>query len=116
MLNEGTIPKYFADVRIVPLSKQKRNGIVKVDQIRPIGVRSHLCKVTEKALLIRFLERHSHLIKTEIYLTGFQPGKSTALNVEGILLKVAKSKRSPTKRRYILLIDLNQAYNSVKRK
>ena len=58
-------------------SKKKALDVVEVEDIRPIVVRSHLTKITEKAILERILTKHPHLFKTDRFQSGFKQGLST---------------------------------------
>ena len=53
LMTQGTLPSYLREGRFVPLSKVKESNNVKLGDIRPIVVRSHLSKVVEKTLLQR---------------------------------------------------------------
>ena len=44
-LNSGVISPHLRDGRLVPLSKIKGKEIVKLDEIRPIVVKSHQSKI-----------------------------------------------------------------------
>ena len=56
LMTQGTLPSYLREGRLVPLSKVKESNNVKLGDIRPIVVRSHLSKVVEKTLLQRIKE------------------------------------------------------------
>ena len=42
LMSQGTLPKYLREGRQVPLSKVKESNTVKLGDIRPIVVRSHV--------------------------------------------------------------------------
>jgi len=71
-MNLDTLPTYLTKGRLVPLSKRKCHEVVKLDEIRPIVVRSHLCKIVEKTILNRLKTNHAHLISSGRYQTGFK--------------------------------------------
>ena len=74
LMTQGTLPSYLREGRLVPLSKVKESNNVKLGDIRPIIVRSHLSKVVEKTLLQRIKEGSWHLLETQYYQTGFKDG------------------------------------------
>ena len=74
LMSQGTLPKYLREGRLVPLSKVKESNNVKLGDIRPIVVRSHLSKVVEKTLLHRIKLGSWHLLETQYYQTGFKDG------------------------------------------
>ena len=74
LMSQGTLPKYLREGRLVPLSKVKDSNNVKLGDIRPIVVRSHLSKVVEKTLLNRIKLGSWHLLETQYYQTGFKDG------------------------------------------
>ena len=67
MMSQCRIPEYMRQGRLVPLSKVKESNNVKVEDIRPIVVRSHLSKIVEKALLERIKKHSWHLLETQYY-------------------------------------------------
>ena len=73
---------------MIPLSKKKGQDIVKIEDIRPIIVRSHLSKIVERAILNKINEMGGHLLKTETYQSGFKMGKSTAKNLTIIIERI----------------------------
>ena len=75
---------------------------MKLDDIRPIVVRSHISKIMEKAILTKIEKSCPHLISSMIYKTGFKEGKSTAIHASRLLSEVHGKK----KRKFNLLIDL----------
>jgi hypothetical protein len=75
---------------------------VRLDDIRPIVVRSHILKIMEKAILAKVRESCHHLIESKVYQTGFKEGKSTAIHASRLLNEV----HGRRKRKYHLLIDL----------
>ena len=101
-LNSASIPTYLREGRLVPLQKTLTKGPVKLDDIRPIVVRSHISKIMEKAILAKVRESCPHLIESKVYQTGFKEGKSTAIHASRLLNEV----HGRRKRRYNLLIDL----------
>jgi hypothetical protein len=111
MMSQCKLPEYMRQGRLVPLSKVKESNNVKVEDIRPIVVRSHLSKIVEKALLERIKKHSWHLLETQYYQTGFKDGQSTAANMSRILYEV----HGRTKRKFNLLIDLQKAYDTVDR-
>jgi hypothetical protein len=50
-LNNCQIPNYLKIGRLVPLQKTLERGPCRLDEIRPIVVRSHISKIMEKAIL-----------------------------------------------------------------
>ena len=74
-------------------------------------MRSYLSKIMEKAILTKINERCPHLISSKVYQTGFKEGKSTAIHASRLLNEV----HGRRKRYYILLIDLQKAYDSLDR-
>jgi hypothetical protein len=92
MLNEGKIPEYLKEGRMIPLSKKKGEDTVRLDEIRPIIVKSHITKIMEKAIEQK-LEERKHLVKSGRYQTGFKGGLSTSLNLAEILNRIAKARR-----------------------
>lgn len=66
-LNERKIPEFLKHGRLIPLSKIRTQATVKVDDIRPIVVKSHLTKIIEKAIFARVKDSHEHLFKTGPY-------------------------------------------------
>ena len=111
MMSQCKLPEYMRQGRLVPLSKVKESNNVKVGDIRPIVVRSHLSKIVEKALLERIKKHSWHLLETQYYQTGFKDGQSTAANMSRILHEVHGRKQ----RKFNLLIDLQKAYDTVDR-
>ena len=67
MMSQCRLPEYMRQGRLVPLSKAKESNNVKVEDIRPIVVRSHLSKIVEKALLERIRKHSWHLLETQYY-------------------------------------------------
>ena len=61
-LNDSNIPSYLREGRLVPLQKTLTKGPVRLDDIRPIVVRSHISKIMEKAILAKIKESCPHLI------------------------------------------------------
>ena len=110
-LNNAAIPEYLRVGRLVPLQKTQTKGPVRLDDIRPIVVRSHLSKIMERAILTKIEQCCPHLISSKKYQTGFKEGKSTAIHASRLLNEVHGNK----KRNYNLLIDLQKAYDSVDR-
>ena len=110
-LNNSSIPEYLRVGRLVPLQKSQTKGAVRLDDIRPIVVRSHLSKIMEKAILTKINSCCPHLIKSKVYQTGFKEGKSTAIHASRLLNEVHGNK----KRNFYLLVDLQKAYDSVDR-
>jgi hypothetical protein len=84
---------------------------VRLDDIRPIVVRSHISKIMEKAILTKINQCCPQLINSKIYQTGFKEGKSTAIHASRLLNEVHGNRR----RKFNLLIDLQKAYDSVDR-
>ena len=111
MMSQCKLPEYMRQGRLVPLSKVKESNNVKVGDIRPIVVRSHLSKIVEKALLERIKKHSWHLLETQYYQMGFKDGQSTAANMSRILHEVHGRKQ----RKFNLLIDLQRAYDTVDR-
>ena len=103
-LNVASIPEYLRTGRLVPLQKTQSKGPTKLDDIRPIVVRSHLSKIMEKAILTKVEQQCPHLISSKIYQTGFKEGKSTAIHASRLLYEVHGRK----KRKFNLLIDLQK--------
>ena len=101
-LNDAVIPSYLRVGRLVPLQKTQSKGPVRLDDIRPIVVRSHLSKIMEKAILSKIEKECPHLISSKVYQTGFKEGKSTAIHASRLLNEVHGNK----KRKFNLLIDL----------
>ena len=58
----------------MPLSKVKESNNVKLGDISPIVVRSHLTEVVEKTLLHKIKLGSWHLLETQYYQTGFKDG------------------------------------------
>lgn len=114
-MNLGYLPSYLTCGRLVPLSKKKGEDVVEISDVRPIVVRSHLSKIVEKAILKRIQVRHSHLVATGRYQTGFQQSKSTLFNLADLIDKIAGQRRRRSARQHTLFVDLQQAYNSVSR-
>jgi hypothetical protein len=56
-LNSASIPTYLREGRLLPLQKTLTKRPVKLDDIRPIMVRSHISKIMEKAILAKVRER-----------------------------------------------------------
>ena len=84
---------------------------MRLDDIRPIVVRSHLSKIMEKAILTKINSCCPHLIKSKVYQTGFKEGKSTAIHASRLLNEVHGNKKT----NFNLLFDLQKAYDSVDR-
>ena len=84
---------------------------MRLEEIRPIVVRSHIAKIMEKAIITKIKEEAPHLLASQIYQTGFKEGKSTAIHSSRLLQEVHGRK----KRKFNLLIDLQKAYDSVDR-
>ena len=61
-LNGSNIPSYLREGRLVPLQKTLTKGAVRLDDIRPIVVRSHISKIMEKAMLAKIKGSCPHLI------------------------------------------------------
>ena len=101
-LNDAIIPSYLRVGRLVPLQKTQSKGPVRLDDIRPIVVRSHLSKIMEKAILTKIEKSCPHLISSKVYQTGFKEGKSTAIHASRLLHEV----HGDRKRKFNLLIDL----------
>ena len=66
-LNSSSIPTYLREGRLVPLQKTLTKGPVKLDDIRPIVVRSHISKIMEKVILAKVRESCPHLIESKVY-------------------------------------------------
>ena len=66
-LNQGEIPEYLREGRMVPLYKTATKGPITLDEIRPIVVRSHISKIMEKAILAKIIECCPHLIESKMY-------------------------------------------------
>ena len=66
-LNNANIPQYLRVGRLVPLQKTQTKGPVRLDDIRPIVVRSHISKIMEKALLTKIKASCEHVISSKIY-------------------------------------------------
>ena len=66
---------------------------MRLDDIRPIVVRSHISKIMEKAILTKIEKSCPHLISSMIYRTGFKEGKSTAINLSRLLNEVHDKKK-----------------------
>ena len=64
MMSQCKLPDFMRHGGLVPLSKVKESNNVKVEDIRPIVVRSHLSKIVEKALLERIRKHSWHLFET----------------------------------------------------
>jgi hypothetical protein len=70
---KASIPTYLREGRLVPLQqKTLKKGPVKLDDIRPIVVRSQISKIIEKAILTKVRESCPHLIESKVYHTGFK--------------------------------------------
>ena len=74
LMYKGTLPKYLREGRLVPLSRVKESNNVKLGDIRPIVVKSHLSNVVQKTLLQRIKLGSWHLLETQYYSTGFKDG------------------------------------------
>ena len=61
-LNDANIPSYLREGRLVPLQKTIAKRPVRLDDIRPIVVRSHISKIMEKAMLAKIKGSCPHLI------------------------------------------------------
>lgn len=66
-LNECSLPTYLQKGRLVPLSKKKGVDTVKVEDIRPIVVKSHISKICEKKILNKIQKGKEYLIHTKNY-------------------------------------------------
>ena len=66
MLNEGLMPDYFLNGRLVLLSKDK-TGISTIDNTRPIVILSHVRRVYEKAIKSKLESINSKLLSTGKY-------------------------------------------------
>jgi hypothetical protein len=82
---------------------------VGLEEIRPIEVQSDIAKIMEKAILAKMNVEAPHLLASQIYQFGFKEGKSTAINASRLLQEVNGRK----KRKFNLLIDLQNAHDSV---
>jgi hypothetical protein len=58
-LKNASISKFFREGRIITLQNNPTNDPVKLDDIRPIVVRSHISKIIEKAILAKVREIES---------------------------------------------------------
>ncbi len=61
--------------------------------------------------MAKIKEEAPHLLASQIYQTGFKEGKSTAIHASRLLQEVHGRK----KRKFNLLVDLQNAYDSVDR-
>jgi hypothetical protein len=82
-----------------------------LDEIRPVVVRSHIAKIMENAILGKMKDGASHLLASQIYLTDFNEGKSTAINDSRLL----QEEHGRKKRKFNLLVNLQMAFDSVDR-
>jgi hypothetical protein len=80
-------------------------GLVALDEIRPIIVRSHISMIMEEAILEKIHSLCPHVIASKIYQTGFKEGKPTAIHANRLLNEVYGRK----KRKFNLLVDLQNA-------
>lgn len=58
MLNTGQLPEYTKMNRVTPISKTNK-AVVEIDQVRGIGISSHVTKVLEKAILNKLKQEES---------------------------------------------------------
>jgi hypothetical protein len=106
-LNRNEIGQHLKTARLVPLSKNKGSDIARVNEIRPIAVKSHLFKIMERAVENKLKESGSRLLKCDGYQNGFKEGRSTANNLEMILRECKKGKRQDrNKAEHLILIDI----------
>ncbi len=70
---------------MVPMRNRSRRGLVGLDEIRPIVVRSHIAKAMEKAILAKISEEAPLLLASQIYQTGFKESKSTAIHASRLV-------------------------------
>jgi hypothetical protein len=114
-LNHNRIPGYLSKTRLIPLSKNRGLSQGTFEDIRPIGVRSHLSKIMEKALLNALMkDENKHILSTKNYQSGFKQHQSTAQNMS-FLMQCLHSKQKED-HKFILMVDIKKAFNSVKRK
>ena len=66
-LNRNEIGQHLKTARLVPLSKNKGSDIARVNEIRPIAVKSHLFKIMERAVENKLKESGSRLLKCDGY-------------------------------------------------
>ena len=66
-LNRNEIGRHLKIARLVPLSKNKGSDIARVNEIRPIAVKSHLFKIMERAVENKLKQSGSRLLKCDGY-------------------------------------------------
>jgi retron-type reverse transcriptase len=114
-LNNNSIPSYLTKTRLIPLSKNKGLAQGAFDDIRPIAVRSHISKIMEKAILNRLqLDDNKHILATKNYQAGFKAAQSTAQNISFVAQCLHGNRKWVSK--FILLVDIKKAFDSVDRK
>ena len=59
MLSTNIIPQYFNIGRLVPLSKKRNQDTVRLEDVRPIVIKSHLTKICENAILNKIKSTNS---------------------------------------------------------
>ena len=66
-LNRNEIGRHLKTARLVPISKNKGSDIARVNEIRPIAVKSHLFKIMERAVENKLKQSGSRLLKCDGY-------------------------------------------------
>jgi hypothetical protein len=108
-----SIPRVFNEARLMCLNKNAREP-GKIDSIRPIAIVSVIIKVIEFHVLeeLKTLQLNTSQI-------GFRKGLSTEVNILRLrqrlhdLRYTGYDRKSKMKKRYILFIDLKQAFDCV---
>ncbi len=66
-LNNSQISEYLLVGRLAPLHKTFTKWPCNLDEIRLIEVKSHLCKIMEKAILEQIKSTCPHIISSKVY-------------------------------------------------
>ena len=94
-LDNGQIPEYLKQAKVIPLSKET-TMFPQVGNIRTIAVLPAITKVYEKLILTRLQEEITAKKLIHDSQSGFQRGKSTLSNLNSIIMMIelAKNKAS----------------------
>lgn len=103
-LNNKEFPFYYKHGRVIPLSKKRGHKVVRLEEVRPIVVKSHLTKIMERAIInkIKVKESSWHLLKTKRYLSGFKQEQGTSVNLTNVIERIANSWKNNNKEKMLI--------------
>ena len=81
MINSDQVPDHLKIARLVPLTKIKGSSTATIQDVRPIMIKSHIYKVTEKVILNKIKNERSRMLTSGNYQNGFKEQRSTCNNL-----------------------------------